>query len=188
MDDDEQPPPSKRPAGWLDDPQDPTSLRYWDGEDWTDQRVAKPPAEGSLPRSAMQGWETNRIMAAAGAAAVVVGSLAPWATASTPFGSIDVNGTDGDGKITLVLGAVVVGFVLLRNYFVSMILSAIAGAILVYEFSDVSRTVGDIDSEFVKTSVGWGLYLGAIGGVVAFVGSLQLWRARRAEAKSDVAS
>ena len=34
------PPP---PAGWLDDPDDPTQLRYWDGSGWTDQRSAKPP-------------------------------------------------------------------------------------------------------------------------------------------------
>ena len=36
----QNPPP---PAGWLDDPDDPTQLRYWDGSGWTDQRSAKPP-------------------------------------------------------------------------------------------------------------------------------------------------
>ena len=29
------------PAGWYDDPQDPTHQRYWDGEAWTDQRRAQ---------------------------------------------------------------------------------------------------------------------------------------------------
>ena len=29
------------PAGWYDDPQDPTQQRYWDGGAWTDQRRAQ---------------------------------------------------------------------------------------------------------------------------------------------------
>ena len=29
------------PAGWYDDPQDPTQQRYWDGSSWTDQRRAQ---------------------------------------------------------------------------------------------------------------------------------------------------
>lgn len=29
------------PPGWHDDPADPTSLRYWDGTGWTDQRAPK---------------------------------------------------------------------------------------------------------------------------------------------------
>jgi Protein of unknown function (DUF2510) len=181
---DDADPQSTPPPGWHDDPHDPTSLRYWDGENWTDQTLAKPPTTLPPPplpaaRSAVQGWEPSRIIAAVGAAAVVVGSLGPWATASTPFGSIDVNGTEGDGKVTLILGAVALGFILLRNYLVAMILSAIAGAILVFDFLDVSRTIGDVDNEFIKTSVGWGLFVGAIGGVLAFVGSLLLWRAGR---------
>ncbi len=28
-------------AGWLTDPTDSTSLRYWDGQQWTDQRAAR---------------------------------------------------------------------------------------------------------------------------------------------------
>jgi hypothetical protein len=29
------------PAGWHDDPQDPTQLRYWDGQQWTEHRSPK---------------------------------------------------------------------------------------------------------------------------------------------------
>ena len=39
------------PAGWYDDPQDPTQQRYWDGEAWTDQRRAQegpPPFQGQF--------------------------------------------------------------------------------------------------------------------------------------------
>lgn len=31
------------PSGWYDDPQDSTSLRYWDGVTWTDHRTPKAP-------------------------------------------------------------------------------------------------------------------------------------------------
>ena len=30
------------PAGWRPDPEDATSLRYWDGTAWTDQRAPNP--------------------------------------------------------------------------------------------------------------------------------------------------
>ena len=39
------------PAGWYDDPQDPTQQRYWDGEAWTDQRRTQqgpPPYQGQF--------------------------------------------------------------------------------------------------------------------------------------------
>jgi len=31
-----------RPAGWYDDPDDPSAQRYWDGKDWTPHRQRKP--------------------------------------------------------------------------------------------------------------------------------------------------
>ena len=42
------------PAGWHNDPNDPTSIRYWDGFRWTDHRAPKqPPAANRLPPA---GW------------------------------------------------------------------------------------------------------------------------------------
>ena len=46
------------PAGWYDDPQDPTQQRYWDGEAWTDQRRAQegpPPFQGQFGQPAATG-------------------------------------------------------------------------------------------------------------------------------------
>ncbi|TDW19099.1 putative RDD family membrane protein YckC [Kribbella kalugense] len=43
--------PVSSPAGWYDDPEDPTQQRYWDGSVWTDQRRAQqgpPPYEGQF--------------------------------------------------------------------------------------------------------------------------------------------
>gem|GEM_PF-1182054 len=33
--------PNSTPAAWYDDPDDPTQLRYWDGQAWTDHRSPK---------------------------------------------------------------------------------------------------------------------------------------------------
>ncbi|HET6989620.1 MAG TPA: RDD family protein [Kribbella sp.] len=46
------------PAGWYDDPQEPTQQRYWDGEAWTDQRRAQqapPPYQGQFGQPASTG-------------------------------------------------------------------------------------------------------------------------------------
>jgi uncharacterized RDD family membrane protein YckC len=46
------------PAGWYDDPQDPTQQRYWDGSVWTDQRRAQqgpPPHQGQFGQPAQHG-------------------------------------------------------------------------------------------------------------------------------------
>lgn len=35
------------PAGWHEDPNDASQLRYWDGEQWTDHYAPKPPTAGT---------------------------------------------------------------------------------------------------------------------------------------------
>jgi hypothetical protein len=48
----------------------------------------------------LAGWA-----AIGGGALVAIGSLMPWLSITAPFvGTISKNGTDGDGKITLVVG------------------------------------------------------------------------------------
>lgn len=41
------------PSGWYDDPQDSTSLRYWDGVTWTDHRTPKAPPAPAAPSPAV---------------------------------------------------------------------------------------------------------------------------------------
>jgi uncharacterized RDD family membrane protein YckC len=46
------------PAGWYDDPQDPTQQRYWDGQAWTEQLRAQqgpPPYQGQFGQPAATG-------------------------------------------------------------------------------------------------------------------------------------
>jgi hypothetical protein len=42
--------PKKKPAaGWYADPKLPVTRRYWDGEDWTEQRYVQHPKGGMKP-------------------------------------------------------------------------------------------------------------------------------------------
>lgn len=46
------------PAGWYDDPQDPSQQRYWDGSAWTDNRRPRqgpPPFQGQFGQPAQHG-------------------------------------------------------------------------------------------------------------------------------------
>lgn len=180
-----EPPRQLPPPGWHDDPNDPTSLRYWDGAQWTDNRAPKSAAAAAPSGVSGTSWPPLRLAALGGAAAVIVGSFAPWATVSTVFGSISVNGTDGsgDGLISLVGGAVVVLLVLLSKYVGSIIVSALTSALLLYDLIDVNRNISDVDNEFARASVGWGLWLATAGAIVAFGTSIALRRAASSASK-----
>lgn len=164
------------PAGWHDDPHDPTSFRYWDGSAWTAQRAPKftpaPPGPApGLAATVRSTWEAPRILVAAGATAVILGSLMPWVSVSTGFGSISKNGIEGDGVISLIAGAAVLVLVVVGRYLGSLIVSALTTALLVFEIVDVNRAIDDIGSDFATASVGWGLWLSAVGAIIALISS-----------------
>jgi hypothetical protein len=103
--------------------------------------------------------------------------LSPWATVNSVFGSISINGTDGDGTMTLVGGGIVILLVVLGKYLGALILSLLTGVILVIDLVDVNRNVADARGEEMFTaSVGWGLWLATAGAIVAFGTSIQLKR------------
>ena len=116
-----------------------------------------------------------------GAIAIMVGSISPWATVSTVFGSISVSGTDGggDGLVTLVGGGVIALLVFVSKYLGSIIVSALTGAVLAFDLIDINRNIANGD-DMANASVGWGLWLAAGGAAVAFVMSLQLNRESKA--------
>ncbi len=83
----------------------------------------------------------------AAAAAVIGGSLGPSVTASSAFGSISVAGTDGDGVITAGAGVIaLLGF-------------AGAGLLGAYHVFTATDNIADVSNDFVRASVGWGLWL-----------------------------
>lgn len=196
-------PPNAAPApAWYDDPEDPAGYRYWDGARWTDHRspkhVAQPVTQAAAPtaqpvtQAASQtapaattdpsNWPLPRLLVALGAIAIVIGSVTTWASVSASFVSVDINGTEGDGMITVFGGIAILGLLFARKYFGGIIVGIVTGGILVTDLVDVSRIV---DDEFASVSVGWGLYLATAGAVVAVVALIVLKRSERARARAE---
>lgn len=95
--------------------------------------------------------------------------MLPWATLTTAFGSIEVSGMDGDGKVALAL-AVLAGLATMTGNEGSMVVLGLLGGILMgYEWSNVSDKVGGLSDSTAHASVGSGIYAGLIGFVVVFV-------------------
>lgn len=114
--------------------------------------------------------QTERIWAGVAFAACVIGSLGPWAT----MGVFSKAGTDGDGVITLILGIVGATVVLSNRgaHKVRVVVGAIGLLILavgVFDIADVSSTSAELLGEEIGPSVGWGLWLVALGGLAAAV-------------------
>jgi hypothetical protein len=179
-------PPMLPPAGWHDDPNDPSSLRYWDGQAWSEQRAPKPtpsaPAPVGAAPSSATGWPAHRIVAAGAAVGVIIGSVSPWATITFGFGQISVNGTDGDGQLTLIGGVAILLLVVFSKYLASLILSVITAAVLLYDYFNISSSIDVGDDTFASASVGWGIQLATVAAIVAVIASfLMMQRAKAAE-------
>jgi len=140
--------------GWYPTPEGP---RYWDGYRW-----APPPPKPftELVTTPLLGW----LMSGAGAL-VFVGSFMDWASA---FGGlVSKTGVDGgDGWITVLLGAGMIGLGiaigrkqgLLPLTMIVAVLSACAGALAVYEVSDVHKHSLDVGPGL------WVIIVGALAG------------------------
>lgn len=168
--------PERPPAGWYADPHDPASLRWWNGEHWTEHQASTPPAavqRAPLPPSY---W-----VALAAAAGIAIGSLGPWVDAVF----VSVSGIHGDGKITLVLGLVAAGILLVdragewRAARVGGILVGLAAAALAAY--DVARIENASHTKLFGQQVqvghpGWGLYLILAAAICLFGASIALPR------------
>jgi peptidoglycan/LPS O-acetylase OafA/YrhL len=108
----------------------------------------------------------SRFLPAVPLAALVIGSIGPWATASLAGITASKNGLDGDGAITLVLalvaGALLAAHVLGRlgraAPIAGIVLAAIALIICVVDLIDTSGAKLGVD-----TAPGWGLWLATVG-------------------------
>lgn len=128
---------------------------------------------------------------------IMLGSVLPWATAHTFFGSLSVAGTDGDGKITLGLGLVIaaLGVIYLTGNIsrkVAMwgvaIIGAAAGLAAGYDLLQGGPVIGVplphartfINAAhlnfnpFGSVSVGIGLYIAYFGGSLAYLAGILL--------------
>jgi hypothetical protein len=182
-------------ASWQRDPSGRHQHRYWDGARWTDHVadngvtgidpiLAPPPIPATTPAAValVSGWRPGTIILLLGAIAVGVGSVAPWATASAGAFSRSVNGTDGDGVITIVLAVVMLLIAVFtagptprRGLLVLAGLCAVGAAgIGIYDavnVNDAAQRAEDLSS-LVDASVGWGLYAVIAGGVIGVIGAV----------------
>ena len=115
-------------------------------------------------------------------ARIAIGSLGPWAKVDTVFGTISVNGTSGDGPLTIVAaGLVLAGF--LSSVWVLRWVGAI-GALAVggYDLINASSRFSDLNAgnEFAHASVAWGLWLVVAAAVVAIVAAARTPKRSRA--------
>lgn len=87
--------------GWYPDPTGNQSdyLAYWNGQDWTGD--TKPVASSETPAGGMT--DQTRWWLVGTGVLMAVGSFMPWGQ----VGIISLAGTDGDGMLTLVAGAVI---------------------------------------------------------------------------------
>ena len=122
-----------------------------------------------------------------GAGLLVFGSLLPWATVTAPFiGQVSVSGTEGDGVITILMGAglLFLGYRMLagasrRALLTAVVVAALAVALVVFEFADISSAAADGGEDLaglVDASPAIGLYFCAMGAVAALVGAIQRLR------------
>ena len=144
------------------------------------------------------------ILIVAGGALAVLGSFLPWLSVTAPLlGNVTRSGLDGggDGIITLVIGAVLalLGVALIlrsgsarRAVIGTVLTSLVLGVVAVMDIGDVQTrgilmetslaTEGNMFADAVAFSVGMGLYVILIGGVLGIVGSVVALRAARARA------
>jgi hypothetical protein len=173
--------PAAPPAGWYPDPTTANQQRHWDGAKWTDQIAPLPPpqlATAAATPEARNGW--GYPVAVGASVALIVGSLAPWATSALE----SVPGTEVDGQITLVGGIVALVLTATRRWvLLAMIIGVVTVLIGIGDISDVNDySVQAFGSEVHPASVGWGLWLVAASGVALAVGSSRLRAERKKQA------
>lgn len=187
------PGPESRAAapGWYEDPLGRFQSRWWNGERWTEHGHGLP--QMPAPTPAARAWTPQRAaprfdpapgwVLVGGAAAIAVGSLLPWASVTGPFvGTVQVNGTNGDGVITLVLGVVValLGFPLVKaatsraRVIAALVIALIAGVVCLADIVNIERLVNEAEeqSSLVTGDVGFGLWLAGAGALSASGGAL----------------
>ena len=116
----------------------------------------------------MRATSTTRIWAWVTAGGVGLGSILPWASITFFLGTIDVNGTHGDGKLTLVAAVISAIGAALSNRWLFAVPCFVAVAIMGYDAINVA-SYGNDYSDVASVHIGFGLIIGlaaAIGGSV----------------------
>lgn len=118
----------------------------------------------------MTRWQQSAALTMAAGVILIVGALLPWATLTSGFGSASIAGTDGDGVFAIALGALVAvaGVGMFNGSGTAragaVVFGVLAAALMVSSFMNISEVV---DESEVRASVGIGLWVGLLGGLLA---------------------
>lgn len=107
-------------------------------------------------------------MGLVGAFLLMVASIFPWGVATNSAGEqVMINGLRGDGIITIILGALIVFILLIKQipHWVTIIFGAIT---LVIGSIDLYVMLGTVKE--VSGYVGYGLYLTVVAGLLVIAG------------------
>lgn len=168
------------PAGWYDVPDRVNTRGYWDGERWTGDFVPKDTPRAAAPVAAGTAAgesKTGLLVCLTGLVALAVGSVGPWVTAVF----VSADGTQGDGKLTLIAAGLGALFLLLaRGTAILTALLALGGlGVAIYDIVHVSQKAQELTINGTQIAhVGWGLYVCAGGAVIAFIGALMHYGGR----------
>jgi hypothetical protein len=121
---------------------------------------------------------TRTLLLALSGVLLIVGSIAPWASVTAGLASVSISGMHGGGRITIVLGIVMLVIAAMSwsgnsDPRVTIVFVSLgAGGIGIFNWTDVQRVSGDLAKQVtvVSAKVEWGLYLivgGAVVGLMA---------------------
>jgi len=121
-----------------------------------------------------------RYIAVAGGALVIIGSFLPWIKVYTIVGTLSTNGIEygWEGFGTLICGGLIAMGALIdmrppKN--LSVVVCLFSALVLIIGFVDlkyISDSIHNADSEFSTGSVGEGIYLVILGGILGLAGLL----------------
>ncbi len=112
-------------AGWYPSPDDPTQLKYWDGEDWTDHTQASPDApslpdaESDEPEDTVDSVDEDSEAGEADGAPSEE-SAVPWLDGSTPVADDDGwdDGPESRSALGWIFGALVTSAIVIGGFVV----------------------------------------------------------------------
>lgn len=128
----------------------------------------------------LDGYSQNELIAVGGATLSAISAFLPWITVSLGGMSTSQNGMDVaatlDGTIVLILAAIVVGIVVVRDWEQSDagavgaigLVTTIIGGMYVMDPASAANASGELASSLI--SPGFGLYVTVIGGLGMLIG------------------
>ena len=118
--------------------------------------------------------------ATAGVALTFLGLMGPWIKVIGLL-SISISGLDApDGKLVGLAALGALAFLALyafrKRTLLPLAIAGIFGLVITvgagYDLFNIASSVSEVDSEFARASVGWGLYATVLGGIAVSAGSL----------------